>query len=434
MHRIKQYRISKDFQIAIAASLVCFFAYVSIYAFRKPFTVGLFEDSPKILGIHFKDALVICQVLGYMASKFYGIKFIAEMSRVGRGKTILGLVGISWIAMFFFAILPSPFNVFMLFINGFSQGMIWGVIFSYVEGRKSTDLIGASLAVSFIFASGFVKSVAKWIFIHFQVTEFWLPFVTGLVFLIPLLLFVYWLEKIPAPSEEDIALRVERVPMAKQERHLFFKEFKMGLLLLIVVYVFLTLFRDIRDNFAAEIWKELGYDSLPSVFTSTEIPITLMVLILLASMMFIKNNAKALLITHYIILAGFFIAGLGTLLFSLGLLSAFAWMIAVGLGLYMGYIPFNCLLFDRLIASFQQKGNVGFLMYLADSFGYLASVAVIVSKTFLQPQITWVQVYSKGVMFLSLIGSVCIIASIFYFNSKLRSYRHSSPASIPNNS
>jgi hypothetical protein len=30
-------------------------------------------------------------------------------------------------------------------------GMLWGVVFSYVEGRKTTDFIGAALAVSFIF-------------------------------------------------------------------------------------------------------------------------------------------------------------------------------------------------------------------------------------------------------------------------------------------
>jgi hypothetical protein len=41
--------------------------------------------------------------------------------------------------------------------------MLWGVIFSYVEGRKSTDFICAALAVSFIFSSGWVKSVgALW--------------------------------------------------------------------------------------------------------------------------------------------------------------------------------------------------------------------------------------------------------------------------------
>ena len=46
----------------------------------------------------------------------------------------------------------------------------------------------------------------------------------------------------------------------------------------------------------------------------------------------------------------------------------------LGLGTYLGYLPFNCLLFDRLIAAFGSVANAGFFIYVADSFGYLGSV------------------------------------------------------------
>jgi hypothetical protein len=151
----------RDNWVAVYASLICFLTYASVYAFRKPFTVGSFSDGPTIFGLAFKDALVISQVLGYMFSKFYGIKFIAELKHVGRGKSILFLVGISWLSLFLFAIVPAPYSVLFLFTNGFPLGIIWGIVFSFVEGRKATDFIGAALAVSFIFSSGFVKSVAK---------------------------------------------------------------------------------------------------------------------------------------------------------------------------------------------------------------------------------------------------------------------------------
>ena len=68
-----------------------------------------------------------------------------------------------------FAIVPAPFNIIFLFTNGFPLGIIWGIIFSFVEGRKATDFIGASLAVSFIFSSGLVKSVAKYLQVAFYV-------------------------------------------------------------------------------------------------------------------------------------------------------------------------------------------------------------------------------------------------------------------------
>ncbi len=404
--------------VAIYAAIITFLTYATVYAFRKPFTVGVFDNEHDVLGIHYKDALVISQVFGYMFSKFYGIRFIAELKNIGRGRTILLLVGISWLALLLFAIIPSPWNILFLFINGFPLGMIWGIVFSYVEGRRATDFIGAALAVSFIFSSGFVKSVAQWLMIHVNVTEQWLPFVTGMVFLLPMLLFVFLLEKIPPPSQSDIKTRVTRLPMNKSERKNFFLEFRTGIVLLIIVYVFLTLFRDIRDNYAADIWRELGFGAQPSVFTSTEIPITILVLIVISSMMLIKNNRHAFVITHFIIIAGFLLAGISSLLFVWHLMPPFTWMTLVGLGLYIGYIPFNCILFDRLIATFRHAGNVGFLMYLADSFGYMASVGVILTKTIFNTQLAWTVVYSNGVIVLSVIGIMATVMALLYFNKK----------------
>ena len=419
------YTKHRDNFVAVYAAIICFITYTVIYAFRKPFTVGTFEHEPAVLGLHFKDALVISQVLGYMMSKFFGIRFIAELKKIGRGRVILVLVGISWLAFLLFALVPAPWNILFLFMNGFPQGMLWGVMFSYVEGRKATDLIGASLAVSFIFASGLVKSIARWFMIHWGVTELWMPFVTGLVFVIPLLCLVWLMEKIPQPSAEDITLKMVRPPLHKEQRKKFFGEFRPGIILLIIIYVFLTIFRDIRDNFAADIWKDLGFSNQPSVFTNTEIPITIIVLILIASMMLIRNNRRAFMITHYMIITGFLLAGISSFLFINHQLGPFMWMTLVGLGLYIGYIPFNCILFDRMIATFRTAGNVGFLMYLADSFGYLGSVGVILMKTVFTVNIKWTVIYSNGVILLSVTGIVLTGLAAVYFNKKYKTLFHS---------
>lgn len=411
----------RDTYVAIFAAVITFLTYASVYAFRKPFTVGSFSNAPLIFGMDYKDALVITQVLGYMFSKFYGIKFIAELKRIGRGKIILLLVGISWIALLLFAIVPAPVNIIFLFINGFPLGLLWGIVFTFVEGRKATDFIGAALAVSFIFSSGFVKSVAKYLQVDFHVTDWWLPFLTGLVFILPLLLFVYLLEKIPGPSVEDIESRIVRLPMTKTDRKNFFSEFRYGLVMLIILYVFLTIFRDIRDNFAADIWRELGFGNQPSVFTATEIPITIIVLVLIGSMILIRNNRSALIVTHIIIIVGFLLSGISSFMFINHFISPFLWMTLVGLGLYMGYIPFNCILFERLIATFKIGGNVGFLMYISDSFGYLGSVVVIISKTVFSNKLQWATVYSNGVMYLSVIGIAGTLLALQYFNKKYKS-------------
>ena len=410
--------------ISVSIAVICFLTYASVYAFRKPFTIGLYLDEPKIFGVDYKNILVIAQVLGYTLSKFYGIKFIAELNKAGRGWSILILIFLSFIPLLLFPLFSSPWNIIFLFLNGLPLGVLWGLIFSFVEGRKTSDFIGATMAVSFIISSGFVKTVAKWIQLTYQVQENWIPFYTGLVFLIPVIILVYLLEKIPNPTALEAAEKSLRVPMDKNERKRFFNMFSFGLVSFIFIYILLTLFRDIRDNFAADIWLELGYGNSAGIFTSTELPIAVSVLVLIASMIYINNNKLAFQISQLIILAGFMLCGVSTFLFMQQIISGYVWIILVGLGLYMGYIPFNCILFDRMIATFKMKGNVGYFMYLVDSFGYLATVFVIIAKGSMGISISWTYFYSNGVLFLSIIGSLISITTLLYFNKKYKTYNY----------
>lgn len=403
-------------QIGIYAAVAAFLTYTMIFGFRKSFTVCTF-DGMTVGSLSYKTVLVLSQMMGYLMAKFYGIKFISELKRFGRNKIILLLVGIAWMAWLCFALIPAPYNIVFLFINGFPLGMLWGVVFSYVEGRRSTDFIGAALAVSFIFSSGFVKSVGGWL-IQLGVTEFWVPFCTGLVFALPLLLFIYLMERIPAPDAEDEAARMNRTPMSAEQRKAFVRSFLPGIIACIFIYGFATIFRDIRDNFTADMWKEMGYLNQPAIFSKTETPITLVILALIGSMVIIKNSFKALMIAHLFIAIGFIIAGVSTYLFTRGMVAPIWWMTLVGLGLYMVYIPFNSVFFERMIAAFRFTGNVGFLIYLADSFGYLGSVSVLLSKEIFKVQLNWVQFFSNSVMILSVVGVGITVYAAWYFYQK----------------
>lgn len=416
---MSQTNTRKSIQTGLYAAVVVFLAYTMIFGYRKTFTVATF-DGLTIAGYSYKTVLVISQMLGYLLAKFYGIKYISELQRIGRGKIILVLTSIAWLSWLLFAIVPSPYNIVFLFVNGFPLGMLWGVVFSYVEGRRSTDFIGAALAVSFIFASGFVKSVGALLMNNFGISEFWMPFYAGLVFCLPLLLFVYLMERIPQPDAEDIAFRSQRVAMTADDRKKFISDFLGGIVACVIIYCFATIFRDIRDNFSAEMWKEMGFFNQPAIFSKTETPITLIVLVLIGSMVMIKNNFVALKTAHYFILIGFILAGACTLLFKSGQLSPISWMTLVGLGLYMVYIPFNAIFFDRLISTFKYASNVGFLIYIADAFGYVGSIGVLVSKEIFKIQLNWVTFFSSSVMILSVIGVALTIYSLYYFSRKYR--------------
>jgi hypothetical protein len=404
-------------QTGIYAAIVAFLTYTMIFGFRKSYTVCTF-DGMAFWGLGYKTLLVLSQMMGYLMAKFYGIKFIAELKRLNRYKIVLLLVGIAWMAWLFFALIPAPYNMVFLFINGFPLGMLWGVIFSYIEGRKTTDFIGAALAVSFIFSSGFVKSVGGWLQLQFHLTEFWIPFATGLVFALPLLFFIFLMEKIPPPSSEDIALRMNRTPMDAAQRSEFIKTYLPGIIAAVLIYCFATIFRDIRDNFSADMWKEMGYLNQPALFSKTETPITLVILILIGSMVMIKNSFKAFMLAHFFIALGVIVAGVSTYLFTKEMITPYWWMTLVGLGLYMVYIPFNSVYFERLIATFRFTGNVGFLIYVADSFGYLGSVSVLLSKEIFKVQLNWVHFFSNSVMVLSVVGVFISIYAARYFAKK----------------
>lgn len=406
--------------LAVYAAIASFGVYFCMYAFRKPFTVAGFEGL-QFLQVDYKVWLVIAQVMGYMLSKFYGIRFISSLKKDHRAVMIVRLILIAWAALLLFALVPAPYDIIFLLINGFPLGMVWGIVFSYLEGRKTTEITGSVLSASFIFSSGFVKTAGKHLLVDWKMSEQWMPFIAAALFLLPMLLFTWLLHHVPPPSAEDISLRTERKPMTQKERASFISAFLPGLVLIVGTYILLTVLRDFRDNFANELWTELGYSGQASIFTRTEIPVFLMVLFCMALLAGIRNNLKAFLVNHYMVIAGYAILLLASVLFRQQYIGPVTWMTMLGTGLYMSYIPFNSIYFDRMIASFRLKGNVGFLMYLADSFGYLGSVLVLFIKEFASIELSWTSFFGYCVIIVSITGMIGTSAAAFYFKRKFYS-------------
>ena len=413
---------ANTFWFTLYASITAFCLYTCIYAFRKTFSAATFEGI-YYAGISYKSWLVIFQVVGYGVAKFYGIKFISELKPHFRTTGILLMVSIAGISWLFFALVPRPYNMIFLFTNGFPLGMVWGMVFGYLEGRRTTEVLGASLSVSFIFSAGLCRSVGAYIIKEWGVSETWMPFVASCVFLLPLLIFLWLIDKVPPPTALDEQLRTKRRPMNSAERKKFVSSFLPGIVFFVLAYMFLTIFRDFRENFAAEVWKTLGYGNSPGIFTRTETPVTITVLIIMGSLMIIKNNKTALMINHVIIIIGMLMIGISTFLFEQHFIEAPLWMILIGVGLYLGYVPFNSIFFDRLIAAFRYVGTVGFIMYVADAFGYLGSVGVLLIKELGLAKLSWLDFFISGGYVVSAAGSILITASAIYFNAKHKKWK-----------
>ncbi|SDP92146.1 hypothetical protein SAMN05428975_3641 [Mucilaginibacter sp. OK268] len=402
---------------AVLCAMASFCIYVCTYAFRKGFTAGTYLESP-LLGIDFKVWLVIAQVTGYALSKFIGIKFIAEIQPKGRARAIIVLLLISWLAMFGFAIIPAPYNIICLFINGIPLGLIWGLIFTYIEGRKSAEFIGAVLCTSFIFSSGVIKTIGRFMMTHGHVSEKWMPFLVGALFVLPLLFFVYLLEQVPPPTAEDIKQRTKRLPMTAKERKAFVQYFLPGLVFNITIYVLLTVMRDFRDNFEVEIWSDFGFKNNPGIYSQIDIPVSIIVLILMSLIMLVKQNFKAFKLAHLSIGFGFMLIGIGSWAFIGGAIHGMFFMYMVTLGLYLAYVPYSIIFFERLIATFKYKSNVGFMIYLADSTGYLGSVCILLFKQFGHTQLSWGNFFVHGAGLVGIIGITGVTLSYLYFYRK----------------
>ncbi|HEY4196860.1 MAG TPA: DUF5690 family protein, partial [Mucilaginibacter sp.] len=399
--------------LSVMAAVSSFGAYTCMYAFRKAFAAGTFTGQ-QYFHIDYKVWLVIAQIIGYTLSKFYGIKFISELKPGQRAKYILLLIGIAWLALLCFAVVPAPYNIIFLFINGFPLGLIWGLVFGYLEGRKSTEFMAAVLSISLIFASGFVKTVARTLMSSFHVSENNMPFITGALFVVPLLLFVFLLELMPPPTAEDVKLRTKRLPMDAVERKNFLQRFLPGIILTLIIYVLLTIMRDVRDNFEVEIWASLGVKD-NTIYAKIDSIISVAVLVAMSLLILVRKNLRAFSIIHIMIIFGCVLIGSATILFAFGLISPMVWMTLAGLGLYLGYVPYNAVFFERLLASFHYKGNVGFLIYVADSMGYLGSVSVLLVKELGHPDISWGTFFKEGVMTVAIVGGICAALSLIYF-------------------
>lgn len=384
---------SPVFLFVFYVSLSSFAVYGCMYGFRKPFTAASYEGY-KLFGISYKVVLVISQVIGYMLSKFYGIRFIAMMKPEKRAANILLLIIIAWLSLLCFALVPFPYNFIFMFINGLPLGMVWGLVFGFLEGRRMTELMGAVLATSFIFASGLAKTVGKNIMLQLHINEWWMPFAAGGVFIIPLFISVWLLQQTPPPTDDDKENRTIRKPMNAAERKAFVKQFGSILIPVVTAYSLLTVLRDFCEDFANELWNETGFQNNANIFTQTSTFISLLVLVIVGSFFIIRNNYKAFQLTYVVIFFGFFLTAASTLLFQLHFISPLIWFVAATTGLYMGYVPYNCLYFERMLATFKVQGNVGFVMYIADAFGYLGTVFVLLLKEFVTIKYSWVSFFS----------------------------------------
>ena len=388
-------------------------SYALVYALRKPFTAATFEGL-EFFGLDYKVATSIIQIFGYLISKFIGIKMISELKKEGRLRFMITSVAVAEISLVLFGCLPRPFNVFALFFNGLSLGCMWGVIFSFIEGRRVTDMLASLLGISMVISSGAAKSLGLFVMDHWQVSEFWMPALIGGCALPCLALLGYVLQSLPKPSEEDRALKAERMTLDGRQRWALFKNYMPFLSIILVANFLLVALRDIKEDFLVKIFDVAGSGYSSWIFAQLDSIVTLIILIIFGLMVFVRNNMRVLLILLSLVILGMLTMSFISLRYEALQLSPVVWLFIQSLCLYLAYLCFQTIFFDRFIACFRIRGNVGFFIVLIDFIGYLGTVIVLAIKEFLNPDINWLSFYNQLAGYVGLGCSVLFVGAWVY--------------------
>ena len=400
-----------DWMFVAWAGGTALLSYSLVYALRKPFTAAEF-DGLEVGGMDYKIAVSIIQLIGYVCAKMLGIKYISELKPEGRLRFIIGSAALSEASLLAFALMPVPYNVAALFFNGLSLGCMWGVIFSFLEGRRTTDILASIMGVSMALSSGVAKSLGLFAMHDLGVSELWMPALIGAL-AFPLLCFMGWMmTKFPAPTTADIAARTKRVTLDGRQRMQLFVRFMPLLVMLFGANLLLTVQRDIKEDFIVCIVDVSKVSSW--AFAYLDAIATIVLLGAFALLSAVGNHLRALCLILI-----FSSIGMGTIAF-LGASGEAAgtpltaWLFLQTFCIDIAYLSFQTIFFERFIACFKVRGNVGFFIITIDFVGYLGTLMLLLYKEFAASHVDWTSFYNTMSVYVGVACCLAFAGSIVY--------------------
>lgn len=409
-----------DWLFVLWAGGTALLSYSLVYALRKPFTAAEFEGL-QVAGMDYKIAVSIIQLLGYVSAKLLGIKLISELRPEERLRFIVGSAALSELSLLAFGLLPMPYNIVALYFNGLSLGCMWGVIFSFLEGRRTTDILASIMGVSMALSSGVAKSLGLYALHDLHVSEFWMPALIG-AFAFPLLCLMGWMmTKFPRPTAEDIASRSERITLDGHQRWALFRRFMPVLILLFGANLLLTVQRDVKEDFIVCI---IDVSTISSwAFAQIDSIATLVLLATFALLSTTYNHLKVLCVLLILSIAGMWTLAVVAANYEEFHLPVTIWLFLQSLCLDMAYLSFQTIFFERFIACFKIRGNVGFFIITIDFVGYMGTLALLVFKELHASHVDWTVFYNNMSVIIGVVCCLAFVGSLIYMLNASRRFR-----------
>lgn len=80
----------------------------------------------------------------------------------------------------------------------------------------------------------------------------------------------------------------------------------------------------------------------------------------------------------------------------------------------MAYLSFQTVFFERFIACFKIRGNVGFFIITIDFVGYLGTLVLLLFKEFYVSHVDWQSFYNHMSVWIGIACSLAFIGSFIY--------------------
>ena len=92
-------------------------------------------------------------------------------------------------------------------------------------------------------------------------------------------------------------------------------------------------------------------------------------------------------------------------------------MVLIGLGFYLPYVAIHTTVFERLLAMTRDRGNIGFLMYVADSIGYLGYVIVMLARNASHREADFLGLLTGACWLAVGLSTICLVLCWRYFSA-----------------
>ena len=188
--------------------------------------------------------------------------------------------------------------------------------------------------------------------------------------------------------------------------------------MLFVANIAIVVLRDIKEDFLVNIIDMSGYS--PWLFTQIDSVVTLTILAIFGLMVLVKDNFKALSVLYGLIITGMMVMAFVSFGQERMGLSPVTWLFLQSLCLYMAYLTFQTIFFDRFIACFKIRGNVGFFIVLTDFLGYTGTILVLVLKEFVGTGLDWEVFYNQLAGYVGIFCCATFVASFVYLRQRYR--------------